>query len=61
MENELLKFIIDLGSIGAICFVVFIMVKFYGTALQKFTEALSQIVNQFLETIKEIKKNKNEE
>ena len=28
MENDFLKFIIDLGSIGAICYIVYLFVKY---------------------------------
>ena len=28
METEMLKFIVDLGSIGAICYIVYLFVKY---------------------------------
>ena len=28
MDNELIKFIVDLGSIGAICWIVYLFIKF---------------------------------
>ena len=61
MDNEIIKFIIDLGSIGAICFVVYIMNKYFSEASIKFTETLTDITQKFAETVEHIANNKKDD
>lgn len=55
MEGGLLKFIVDLGSVGGVVFVVYLAFKFYNEGIQKLTSTLDNIVEHFLNTIEEIK------
>lgn len=55
MEDGLLKFIVDLGSVGGVVIVVYLAFKFYNEAVQKFASTLDSLVDKFLQTIEDFK------
>lgn len=56
MDESIIKFIIDLGSIGAICLIVYIFVKFISEQQERQLEEHKI----FLRTIKSFSKNSEE-
>lgn len=61
MTEELIKFIVDLGSIGAICYIVFMFVRYISAQDKLNSEERIETHRQMCETFTELSKRDKED